>query len=578
MISSKMVVVSLVISLAIGRELAAQNPEIPNWTVPPYRGASALGGLTTMTDTSPGVAFVAMQPCRVFDTRNANGPYGGPRLLANTTRNFDVDNGPCTGIPTGVDAYSMNFGAILPDGLNSFVTIWPTGSAQPVVSSINPIQGGVVANAAIVPAGTGGSISVFPNTGMHLYGDINGYFTDQFNPNVSVHAVSSTAAAAVLGENTSTAALAYAVEGVVTSTAPGSGSAAIRGINNSTGGLTTGYGVWGSHAGGGRGVYGTSVNGSGVWGEGGTGGSVTPNFGVHGFTFSAVNPSAGVLGETVAASGVIYGVWGNSGSATNDTAGVRGTTSMLPNVMGSFLKSGSRGESKDGFGVVGISETSAVAGALMNPATGGVSAMGSLGTVFGTDPDGGGPPWAVFGQGNIGATGIKPFIEPHPTDPSRVIQYIALEGAEAGTYFRGRGTAQNGIAKIAVPEDFRLVSDEEGLSVQITPIGEMATFAVLAVDLHEIVVRASRNVDFYYLVHGERRTFRREIPIRRGDEFRPESGDSRIPSWLSAEQKRLLVANGTYNPDGTVNMETARRLGWDKEWERRSRPGPQPSD
>jgi hypothetical protein len=576
MLSSQKLIFPVVVCIVVGQGLHAQDV-VPNWTVPPYRGTSASGGLTTMTDTSPGVAFVAMQPCRVFDTRNANGPYGGPRLLANVTRNFDIDSGPCTGIPAGVDAYSMNFGAILADGIG-FVTIWPTGVSQPTVSSINTIPGYVLANAAVVPAGTGGSISVFPNTGMHLYGDINGYFTDQFNPNVSVHAVSSTSAAAVLGENTSTAALAFAVEGVVTSTAPGSGSAGVRGINNGTGGLTTGSGVWGSHAGGGRGVYGTSVNGSGVWGEGGTGGSVTPNFGVHGFTYSSVNPSAGVLGETVAASGVIYGVWGNSGSATNDTAGVRGTTSLLPNVMGSFLKSGSRGESKDGFGVIGVSETSAVAGALTNPATGAVSAMGSLGTVFGADPDGGGPPWAVFGQGNIGATGIKPFIEPHPTDASRVIQYIALEGAEAGTYFRGRGTAQNGVAKIAVPEDFRFVSDDDGLTVQITPIGEMATFAVLAADLNEIVVRASRDVDFYYLVHGERRTFRHEIPIRRGQEFMPGSENSTIPPWLSAEQKRLLVANGTYNPDGTVNIETARRLGWDKEWEKRNRPAPQPAN
>jgi hypothetical protein len=35
-----------------------------------------------------------------------------------------------------------------------------------------------------------------------------------------------------------------------------------------------------------------------------------------------------------------------------------------------------------------------------------------------------------------------------------------------------------------------------------------------------------------------------------------------------------LIQNGTYNADGTVNMETARRLGWDKVWEERSRPAP----
>jgi hypothetical protein len=40
----------------------------------------------------------------------------------------------------------------------------------------------------------------------------------------------------------------------------------------------------------------------------------------------------------------------------------------------------------------------------------------------------------------------------------------------------------------------------------------------------------------------------------------------------------VLIQNGTYKPDGTVNMETARRLGWDKEWEERERPRPQPTE
>ena len=35
---------------------------------------------------------------------------------------------------------------------------------------------------------------------------------------------------------------------------------------------------------------------------------------------------------------------------------------------------------------------------------------------------------------------------------------------------------------------------------------------------------------------------------------------------LPEELKRRLVANGTYNPDGTVNMSTAERLGWAQKW------------
>ena len=35
---------------------------------------------------------------------------------------------------------------------------------------------------------------------------------------------------------------------------------------------------------------------------------------------------------------------------------------------------------------------------------------------------------------------------------------------------------------------------------------------------------------------------------------------------LNAVQKQHVIDNGTYNPDGTVNMRTALRLGWNKVW------------
>ena len=33
-----------------------------------------------------------------------------------------------------------------------------------------------------------------------------------------------------------------------------------------------------------------------------------------------------------------------------------------------------------------------------------------------------------------------------------------------------------------------------------------------------------------------------------------------------ASTKSRLIANGTYNADGTVNMDTAKRLGWTEKW------------
>jgi len=176
---------------------------------------------------------------------------------------------------------------------------------------------------------------------------------------------------------------------------------------------------------------------------------------------------------------------------------------------------------------------------------------------------------AVNVGGDLFVSGTKSFVEPHPTDAGKEIRYVALEGPESGTYFRGRGTFQNGLAVIEVPENFRLVTDSEGLSVQVTAIGAMATVAVLRIDLDKIVIQASRSVDFFYMVNGVRKTQKNFQPIHDAKIFAPQSPESRIPDWLTSEQKRMLIANGTYNADGSVNMETAKRLGWTNAWEAR---------
>ncbi|HXY70974.1 MAG TPA: hypothetical protein VEM41_00390 [Actinomycetota bacterium] len=73
----------------------------------------------------------------------------------------------------------------------------------------------------------------------------------------------------VYGQTGSTAADAPGVEGEVTSTSPGSYSAGVRGINDGTAGY--GIGVYGSQAGDGWGVYGTTPSGYGVYGYSGNG-------------------------------------------------------------------------------------------------------------------------------------------------------------------------------------------------------------------------------------------------------------------------------------------------------------------
>lgn len=222
---------------------------------------------------------------------------------------------------------------------------------------------------------------------------------------------------------------------------------------------------------------------------------------------------------------------------------------------------GGYGQSREG------NVRSGIAGALNDPA-GMPLARGYLGMDQGVSN------WAVFAEGNYGGTGAKYFVEPHPHRADLVIRYVALEGPEAGTYFRGRGKLQNGLATIEVPEDFRLVTDPDSLTVQITPIGEMATVAVLRMALDRIVVRGSRNVAFSYMVNGVRKSHRDIAPMGPGSEYAPQSLDAKIPAHLTPVQKEFLISNGTYNADGTVNLETARALGWDKSWKKEAIPVP----
>jgi hypothetical protein len=509
-----------------------------------------------MTDFTPPRVFVAVAPCRVVDTRNVAGPYGGPALATNVVRPFDIDNGPCPGLPLGIEAYSLNFGAILPPA-DGFLTAWPTGTAQPLVSQLNLVGGEVVANAAIVPAGTGGSINVLVNIGpTHIYIDINGYFSD------------------MLGTQANSLEIRNASSSVPTLlVANGSGSCggpcgihAQTVTGNAVSALVTGsgahYGVYGQ-------VNSSSAGAAALRGLANSTSGAT--YAVFGENNSSTNGAAGVFGRADGTAGTTYGVLGTTAATTPnapDAAGVQGKHGTFNVGTNQWAPAGVRGDGQH-YGVFGVSGDTAVRGIVISSA-GFFQASGSLGR-------GGATPYGVWADGGYGGSGPKYFVEPHPTDASKVIRYVSLEGPEAGTYFRGRGRFERGLARIAVPEDFRMVSDKEGLTVQVTPIGAMASFAVLKADLQEIVVQSSRSVEFYYLVQGVRATHRDLSPIGPGDEYTPEREDATIPLWLTEGQRRLLIQNGTYNADGTVNRETARRLGWDRVWaEREGEPATEP--
>jgi hypothetical protein len=135
-------------------------------------------------------AFYPLPPCRVVDTRVDTFPtgLGPPQLFALMPRDFPVLTSPC--IPSGINpaAYSFNF-TVVPGHPVGYLSVWPTGQSQPVVSTLNDQTGTIVANAAIVPAGTGGNISVYSTHDTQLLIDIDGYFAPAGQGGLSLYGV-----------------------------------------------------------------------------------------------------------------------------------------------------------------------------------------------------------------------------------------------------------------------------------------------------------------------------------------------------------------------------------------------------
>jgi hypothetical protein len=138
------------------------------------------------------LAFYPLTPCRVADTRHSGYPQGlgPPSLPGGQERQFPILNATTTcNIPSsGVAAYSLNF-AVVPHGPLGYMTVWPTGESRPTVSTLNDIPGQVIANAAIVVAGTNGKVSVYPTSDTDVVIDINGYFAAAGMGGLSLYSV-----------------------------------------------------------------------------------------------------------------------------------------------------------------------------------------------------------------------------------------------------------------------------------------------------------------------------------------------------------------------------------------------------
>ena len=146
-----------------------------------YEPDTTHGFLATPSSAAPPVQFVPIIPCRVADTRGPNGQFGGPPISGGSPRSFPIPQGACS-IPSGAAAYSLNVTLVpIQHQRVRYLTIWPTGQAQPNVSLMNSPDGRTKANAAIVPAGSGSAVSVYVTDTTNVVLDIDGYFVTPSN-------------------------------------------------------------------------------------------------------------------------------------------------------------------------------------------------------------------------------------------------------------------------------------------------------------------------------------------------------------------------------------------------------------
>ncbi len=124
------------------------------------------GGSTTFSAAS---TYHAVTPARILDTRttSAVAAYG----------TIPLQVAGAAGVPADASAVVLNLTMATPTA-PGYLTVWPTGSAVPVVSNLNFLPGQTIPNLVTVKVGTGGKVSIFNGASgpSHVVVDIAGYY------------------------------------------------------------------------------------------------------------------------------------------------------------------------------------------------------------------------------------------------------------------------------------------------------------------------------------------------------------------------------------------------------------------
>lgn len=240
----------------------------------------------------------------------------------------------------------------------------------------------------------------------------------------------------------------------------GNGASAdgVYGVANSN----TGFGVYGKNSNAtGTGISGVGNNQTVTYLASGSGGAFTgTDVGTFGYATSITagdgvignqnNQTGGIWtspnGSGGSFSGELYGSWAMAVARSSNARGVVGIYDPDPVTNVSY--------SYDGIGVLGVAQHT-------NASWGyGVYGQGNW--------------YGVFANGDLGASGAKPFVIDHPLDPeNKYLKHFSVESPEVLNLYRGTVTLDaNGEAIVTLPDYFPAIN--RSFTYSLTPIGQPA--------------------------------------------------------------------------------------------------------
>lgn len=117
--------------------------------------------------------FEAMAPVRVLDTRTGTGT--GVIAPIGPAQSITIDLSAL--VPTTATSVVLNVTGTAPTG-NTFVTVYPAGTARPLASNLNLVAGQTRANAVVVAVPADRRLSFYNNIGStHVVADLAGIYT-----------------------------------------------------------------------------------------------------------------------------------------------------------------------------------------------------------------------------------------------------------------------------------------------------------------------------------------------------------------------------------------------------------------